>query len=240
MGTKGKSPGSQHNPKGVNQGNTLIDPNTGQPIDVVTDVQGTRRLAVDANITAQVPAIEVELDYNNDSVQVGDPNTGATLKINPDGSIDANTEIDAADGDNIAIADATTGNKMTVNPDGSINVQIGTSASQLKSFYAEVTSVASATPTTVQTYTVPGGVASYLQKITFSGTNIATYELLVNASVVDRKRTWFNGSLNEEFDLSDFSKDGLPLVSGDVVTVRVTHSRPDLGDFNSRLQVVEI
>lgn len=104
MGTKGtRSSGSQFNPKGVTQGNTLVDPNTGQPIDVVTDSEGTRRLAVDANITAQVPQIQVELDYEEDSVSIGDPNTDTTLKINPNGSIDANVEIDAADGDNIAI-----------------------------------------------------------------------------------------------------------------------------------------
>lgn len=123
MGTKAKrSSGSQFNPKGVTQGNTLVDPNTGLPIDVITDVDGTRRLAVDANITAQVPAIEVELDYESDSVQIGDPNTDATLKINPDGSIDSNVEVDAADGDNIAISDGT--NTMLVNPDGSINANV--------------------------------------------------------------------------------------------------------------------
>lgn len=239
MGTKGtRSSGSQFNPKGVTQGNTLVDPNTGQPIDVVTDVDGTRRLAVDANITAQVPAIEVELDYENDSVQIGDPNTDATLKINPDGSIDTNVEVDAADGDNIAISDGT--NTMSVNPDGSINIKIADTTGVLKSIYNEVTSVVSGSPTTIQTYTVPGSLSGYLQKICVSGTNIATYELLVNAAIVEKKRTWFNGSLNAEFDLSDFSKNGLPLAAGDTVVVRVTHSRPDVGDFNSRIQVVEV
>ena len=239
MGTKGtRSSGTQITPKGVNQGNVLVDPRTGQPVDVVTDVDGVRRIAVDANITAQVPAIEVELDYENDSVQIGDPVTDSTLKINPNGSIDANVEVDAAGGDNIAISDGT--NTLAINPDGSINVQIGTSASQLKSFYTEVTSVASSTPTTIQTYTVPLSTSAFLQKITLSGSNIATYELLVNAAVIDKKRTWFTGGLNTEFDLSDFSKDGLPLNAGDIVTVRVTHIRPDLGDFNARLQVVEV
>lgn len=239
MGTKGiRSSGTQYNPKGATQGNTLVDPNTGQPIDVVTDVQGTRRLAVDANITAQVPAIEVELDYENDSVQIGDPNTDATLKINPNGSIDANVEVDAADGDNIAISDGV--NTMSVNPDGTINVKIADTVGILKSFFNEITSVALATPTTVQTYTVPVGLSAYLQKICVSGTNIATYELLVNAVVIDKKRTWFNGALNAEFDLSDYSKNGLPLVAGNTISIRVTHSRPDVGDFNSRLQVIEV
>ena len=105
MGTKSnRSSGTQHNPKGVTQGNTLVDYRTGDPISVVTDGSGNRRLAVDANVTASIGNINVDLDFNEDSVQIGDPNTGFTLKINTDGSIDANIEIDAADGDNVAIS----------------------------------------------------------------------------------------------------------------------------------------
>lgn len=105
MGTKGnRSSGTQHNPKGVTQGNTLVDYRTGEPITVTTDNLGNRRLAVDANVTASIGNINVDLDFNEDSVQIGDPNTGFTLKINTDGSIDANIEMDAADGDNVAIS----------------------------------------------------------------------------------------------------------------------------------------
>jgi hypothetical protein len=105
MGTKGnRSSGTQHNPKGVTQGNTLVDYRTGEPISVTTDGNGIRRLAVDASVTASIGNIDVDLDFNEDSVQIGDPNTGFTLKINTDGSIDANVEMDAADGDNIAVS----------------------------------------------------------------------------------------------------------------------------------------
>lgn len=106
MSTKSnRSSGTQHNARGVTQGNTLVDPKSGLPIDVIEDSEGKKRLAVDAKITAQIGELQVELDYNEDSVQIGDPNTGTTLKINPDGSIDSNVEVDAADGDNIAISD---------------------------------------------------------------------------------------------------------------------------------------
>jgi hypothetical protein len=87
----------------VTQGKILVDYRTGEPISVTTDVNGVRRLAVDANITASIGTINVDLDFNEDSVQIGDPNTGFTLKINADGSIDANVEIDASDGDNIGL-----------------------------------------------------------------------------------------------------------------------------------------
>jgi hypothetical protein len=124
MSTKSnRSSGTQHNSRGVTQGNTLVGPHSGLPIDEVVDTQGVRRLAVDAAVTIDAPNINVDLDYVNDSVAIGDPNTSTTLKINPDGSIDSNVEVDAADGDNIAISDGT--NTLKVNPDGSINVVSG-------------------------------------------------------------------------------------------------------------------
>lgn len=101
MATKSnRSSGTQPNARGVTQGVTLVDPVSGLPVSVVDD-SGTKRLAVDAKITAQIGELEVELDYETDSVAIGDPNSNILLKINPDGSLDANTEVDAADGDNI-------------------------------------------------------------------------------------------------------------------------------------------
>src|SRR3990172_10746288 len=106
MGTKStRSSGTQFNPKGVTQGNTLIDPNTGDPVSVITDVSGKRRLCVDANITAQTIQVNVDLDgTDGDTIAIVDPDSGNSLEINADGSINANTEVDAADGDNIAIS----------------------------------------------------------------------------------------------------------------------------------------
>lgn len=104
MGTKStRSSGTQHNPKGVTQGVTLVDPKSGNPIDTVLDSNGVKRLAVDGNFTAQNVQATVELEYSEDSVAIGDPNTGTLLKINPDGSIDSNVEIDAGDGDNVGL-----------------------------------------------------------------------------------------------------------------------------------------
>lgn len=104
MATKStRSSGTQFTPKGVTQGVTLIDPKSGDPVDTVVDTNGVKRLAVDGNFVAQNVQASVELDYNEDSVQIGDPITGATLKIEPDGSINANVEVDASDGDNIGI-----------------------------------------------------------------------------------------------------------------------------------------
>lgn len=79
------------------------------------------RIRVDADITAQDITVEVELDAATDSVRVEDPDTGAHIRVEANGSINVNSEIDANDGDNIAISDGI--NTLDVNPDGSINVK---------------------------------------------------------------------------------------------------------------------
>lgn len=132
---------------------------------------------------------------------------------------------------------------LIINPDGSINVNIvsgSVATTAIINSYNEVTSVGAASPTVVNTYIVPLGKDAFLQQIAFSGTNIATYEVLVNNIVIDKKRTYFGTSLDSNFHFSNSSADGYVLASGDVVTVRVTHNRPDLGDFNCRVQALEV
>lgn len=123
MSTKStRSSGTQHTKRGVNQGVVLVDPITGLPVDVHLDNAGTNRLCVDANITVDEVTVDTrELDATTDNVGIRDETSGNQLNINNDGSIDANVEVDAADGDNIAIHDSS-GNELIVNPDGSINV----------------------------------------------------------------------------------------------------------------------
>lgn len=91
----------------------------------------TGQIRVQADFNGQVVPITVELDAVNDSVRIEDPDTGAHVRVEADGSINANIigdiqiEIDAADGDNIAISDGT--NTLDINTDGSIKtVQIFT------------------------------------------------------------------------------------------------------------------
>jgi hypothetical protein len=144
MSTKSlRSSGSQHNTRGVTQGNTLVGPQSGLPIHEIVDNNGIRRLAVDANISATIGDVSVELDYTSDSVAIGDPNTQTNLKINANGSIDANVEVSALSGDNIAISDGT--NNLLINADGSINIKMQQSlpgpAAQVKLTSVGTTSV---------------------------------------------------------------------------------------------------
>jgi len=189
--------------------------------------ENIRRLRTDATFSG---TLSVSLDASNDSVAIGD---GVDLlAINPDGSLNANitgtlaVEIDAADGDNIAIKDSD-GDELEINTDGSINVN---SIVPTSNTYNEVTSVASGILTTIHSYTALSN--AYLLTVDVAGTNVAYYEVQLNASVIDKKYTYFGGQLNASFDFGAQS-----LIASDVVTVKVLHNRPTVGDFNAKIQI---
>lgn len=149
---------------------------------------------------------------------------------------------DAGDvADSVRIGDGT--ETLEINPDGSINVVFSPFPSggiTPKSVYAEVSSVASATLTTVVAYTVPVGKKATLERISMSGQNIATYTAEVNSVIVDKKRTWFNGPMSEEMNFITSSGGSIQLAASDVVRVRVVHNRPAVADFNARIDIIEI
>lgn len=121
---------SNNNFLGRHEGRTLTDPNTGYPIDVIVDGDGNRRLAVDAALSVESATINIrDLDATIDSIRVQDPDTGAHVKVNLDGSTDVNTIIDAAS-DNIAIRDELSGNKLIIYPDGSLNATVNNVATE--------------------------------------------------------------------------------------------------------------
>jgi len=98
-----RSSGTQHNQRGASKGVTLVDPVTGLPVCVIDD-NGKKRLCVDAKITAQSINVEVDLDPENDQVGIAHPDRPTVfLNVEPDGSINVNSNIDAEDGDTIAI-----------------------------------------------------------------------------------------------------------------------------------------
>lgn len=131
------------------------------------------------------------------------------------------------------------GDELAINPDGSLNVVLQTSGGEtVISEFNEVNSVASGSLTDVVSYTVLPGSTIHLNKIDFSGDNIAKFSVDLNGTVIDKQRTYFGGALNGSFNFANGSK-GLLLNPGDVVTLKVIHSRPSAGDFNGRIQVVE-
>lgn len=108
-----RSPGTQRTPKGITQGNILVNPITGDPICVKEDEEGNYRLCVDTTVTLDGTTIDVDLDASTDSVAIGNPNNSFTLLINDDGSINTNVVVDSKDGDNIAISAHPASNQIT-------------------------------------------------------------------------------------------------------------------------------
>jgi hypothetical protein len=144
---------------------------------------------------------------------------------------DIDIQLDASV-DNVAIADGD-GDQLAVNPDGSINVNVVSTGQQLYSYFTEVDNVATGVTTLLATYTAVSDV--YLQKVELMGTNIAEFELVIDGVTQDKKRTFFNGNLENKFDFNA----GLNILPGSVIEVYVIHNRPELGQFNARMQILQ-
>jgi hypothetical protein len=157
------------------------------------------------------------------------------LRVDAESTIvnaDIDVALDATE-DNVAIADPD-GDFLEVNPDGSINVVIRTpGVANLKNYYSESNSVGTGITTLVASYTASNG--DFLQKIEFSGTNIAEFELVINGVTQDKKRTYFGAALNGTFDFNE----GIKVPAGQIIQVFAVHDRPSAGDFNARIQILE-
>lgn len=141
-----------------------------------------------------------------------------------------NPEVNVAVG-NVGIAD-TDGDELEVNTDGSINVNVVSTGQVLKSYFHEVDNVATGVTTLVATYTAAANV--YLQKIELGGTNIAEFELTIDGVTQDKKRT----SLYNFENMFNFNN-GLNISAGQIIRVYVVHTRPELGEFVARIQILE-
>lgn len=136
--------------------------------------------------------------------------------------------------DNVAIA-TPDGTFLAINPDGSINVVLSeTTGKTIENYYNEVNNVVSGITTTIVNFT-PNTNNYLLQKVEFSGSNIAEFEVIVGSSVFDKKRTYFGSGLNGNFDFDQ----GIKVNSGVNIRVIVNHSRPTTGNFNARIQLLK-
>lgn len=105
----------------------------------------------------------------------------------------------------------------------------------VSSMFADLTDVASGIDSTIIDYTVPSGNVFYLSKVEFGGSNIAEYELLIDAVASARKRTNFGAPLSDQFDFMTSANIGIRLESGQNIKVNVNHQRPSSGDFEARI-----
>jgi hypothetical protein len=161
---------------------------------------------------------------------------------------DANNPLPIAFDGTISIGDVvihgTNGNTIEPNADGSINVNIintPVAGNTVVNRYAEANAVVSGATTTVVQYTLPLiKTSGVLQRISVSGENIAKWTVFINAAQIDTRRTFYGSSLSEYFEFITGGSDGVVLAPGDQVTVKVLHNSPYVGDFEGRIQVLEI
>lgn len=122
---------------------------------------------------------------------------------------------------------------------GTVDTVIG-SLGTVKSLFAESLALASNASVDIITYTVPPATTAYLILGEVSGTNIATFDVKLNGTIIARTRTYFGGDFAKAITFGKSGADGLPIVAGDVIKITVTNFRPVVGDFEARLQYVEV
>lgn len=135
------------------------------------------------------------------------------------------------------------GDELEINPDGSINVNVisALTNNKIKNTYGEASAVPPSVETTIVTYMVPMLLSNaLLQRVSVSGTNVGRYRVFLNGVVIDTRRTYYGGNFSEYFEFAMGSADGTVLQPGDVVTVKILHDRVYVGDFQGRIQALEI
>lgn len=133
--------------------------------------------------------------------------------------------------------------ELSINPDGSINVNIvntSVTPEAVKNIFNKITSIADNIRTSIVSHTAAIGKQTYLQRINVNGNNTACYEVEIGGSIIDEGCTYFGGPLREQFDFDGYSENGLIISPGTKVEVFVEHCRDEVGDFSSRIQILEI
>jgi hypothetical protein len=123
------------------------------------------------------------------------------------------------------------GDKAQINPDGSLNVKI-TNGGVLKIAFDEVSGVVNGVTTQVVSLTAL--VDLQIKGVLVNGDNIAMFEVLKDSSVVARRNTYF-GVFGSEINL-----DGFPVLTGETISVDVTHYRPHVGAFDATIKYFEV
>lgn len=132
-------------------------------------------------------------------------------------------------------------NKFIESPSGLVALRVFTDSSipvfsapsdTTINVYNEILSVASGASPVVVSYTVPTGKKLYLNAISFSGDNIATYTILNDSIEIAKQRTYFN-----EYN-GNVSFGGLVINEGSKIDVVVNNYRDSISDFNGNIQGV--
>lgn len=199
----------------------------------------TGRLRVETAATIVNGAVEVAIDASTDSIAIKDPSSGNVLAIQPDGSIKVDASFTGPNDVTI-----TQGGNDAIVSNGALNVNVVSTTpsvpTETLSIFEEITNVAMGSSQTILSYTVPGGVDLYLNKILVSSDSVSYIELQLDGQVNARKRLSYV-LFNETFDYSlNGEIGGYKISSGTIVTLVGTNvSTGGPADFNATLQGVQ-
>lgn len=109
-----------------------------------------------------------------------------------------------------------------------LKVEFGNKGTTLN-LYNEVNAVPVSASTLVNQYTVPVGKNFDLNKVAFSGDNIAKFTAKINNNTTQTKRTWFM-NFNGEFDFVESI-----LLEGDKIEIFVENRGEDATTFDATI-----
>ena len=95
--------------------------------------------------------------------------------------------------------------------------------------YDTVTAVPSSTETTIVDYTIPVSKVFRLLFIEASGCNVSHYKAYLDVSEIASQRSYWS-DFNVKMPFYD-----LELSAGDIVSMKVTHTRTSTGDYEARI-----
>lgn len=130
-----------------------------------------------------------------------------------------------------------------VNQDGSFNVNISATSVEdtdvSRNIFGSINGVPANVETQIVQYTVPEGKRAVIVRAEYSGEQIALYKVYVDNIQQAARRTHHGIGLTGQFEFTDAISSGLVIPTGSIIKVTVVHNRPGLGQFDSRIQVVE-
>lgn len=95
--------------------------------------------------------------------------------------------------------------------------------------FQTVSAVPTTTPTLLFTYTVPVGKTLVMDLLKLGGDNVATFDIEIDSTIEGKGRIWHT-SYKDKIEFN-----GLTLIAGQKIEVKVNHNRPSVGAFEARL-----
>lgn len=235
MSTKSnRSSGTQHTQRGVNQGVVLVDPKTGLPVDVVFE-GGQYKLAVTGSSGGGGPSSDVNI-ISSVPLTLKDPVSGNLFKVNADGSIDANVEVDAADGDSIAVVGTEDGtpsgtqHTLKIGADGNARVKDDAANTTLQSIDSKLTSPITVTGPITDTE-LRASPVPISGTVGLDAPSLAALEN-INVTVTSSAEVEIKNDVGNPVPISAAS---LPLPSGAAIELKQDTGNTSLASIDSKL-----